>query len=150
MSRQPTRRRGLAFAVAVAALLALPGAGQAVATQAGVPDEPAVVPDERILERQGRIDHQATTQETAAQGRVEPSRGSPAAAPRRRLRPEPPMGSGPQLGDQQVAPSPVRSAPAGARGGPVVVVVVAALLLAVGAASTWRARHRRPQPESTA
>jgi hypothetical protein len=52
MSRQPTRRsRGLALAVTVAALVALVGAGQALATQAGVPDEPAVVADERVLER---------------------------------------------------------------------------------------------------
>jgi hypothetical protein len=151
MSRQPTRRsRGLALAVTVAALVALVGAGQALATQAGVPDEPAVVPDERVLERQGRIDRQAAAQQAAEQGRAEPFQGASAAAPGWRLRPEPlPMAPPPQFGDRQVAPAPTAAAPAGGWGGPAVMVVVA-VLLAVGAATTWRVRHRRPQPESTA
>jgi type VI protein secretion system component VasF len=52
MDKQPTRRRRaartVAVGVAVAALVALLGAGQALATS-----------DERVLERQGRIDRQA-------------------------------------------------------------------------------------------
>ena len=52
MNTQPTRRRGgaraVAVGVAVAALVATLGAGQALA-----------VPDERILERQGMIDYHA-------------------------------------------------------------------------------------------
>jgi hypothetical protein len=151
MSRQPIRRRGLALAVAVAALVALLGAGQAVAAPAP--------PDERILERQGRIDHQAATRQAGEQGRValpprlsseDRAAATQTGTPRRFIRPEPPMAPAPQLGDQQVAPAPAAAAPAAGRSGPIVVVVVGALLLAVGAASAWRARHRRPQPESTA
>jgi hypothetical protein len=52
MNTQPTRRRrgarAVAVGVAVAALVATLGAGQALA-----------VPDERILERQGMIDYHA-------------------------------------------------------------------------------------------
>jgi hypothetical protein len=162
MSKQPTRRRPartLAVGVAVALLAGTVGAGQALAAQAGAPDEPAVVPDERVLERQGRIDRQTTLGQLDEQGRVAlPPRLSaedraavrPAGTQRRFLRPEPPMASQPQLHDGQVAPGPARTAPAGGRGGLVVVVVVAALLAAVGAATTWRVRQRRPQPESTA
>jgi hypothetical protein len=152
MSRQPTRRRrGLALAVAVAALVALLGAGQAVAVPAP--------PDEHVLERQGRIDHQAAALQAGEQGRValppqlssEDRAAAQAGSPRRFIRPEPlPMAPPPQLGDEQVAPAPTTAAPAGGRGGLVVSVVLAALLLAVGAATTWRVRHRRPQPESTA
>jgi hypothetical protein len=122
MSKQPTRRhatrraaRIFAVGVAVAGLVGIVGAGQALAAVA--------VPDERVLERQGRIDRQTAPGQADEQG---------------------------QVGDQQVAPGPVRTAPAGARGGLVVIVAVAALLLAVGATTTWRVRHRRPQPESTA
>jgi hypothetical protein len=129
MSKQPTYRRrasraagrSLALAVGAAALVALLGAGQALATLAP--------PDERVLERQGRIKHQPAAGQADEKGRVAPP---------------------PQLDDERVAPRPVRTAPPGARGGPIVIVVVAALLLAVGATTTWRVRHRRPQPESTA
>jgi hypothetical protein len=142
MNRKPTR--GLASVVVVAALVALLGTAQALATQAGVPDE-------RVLERQGRIDHQEAARQAGEQGKAEPSQGSPAEAPRRRLRPEPlPMEPQPQLGDEQVPPVPTVAAPAAGRGGLVVIGAVAALLLAAGAATTWRVRHRRPQPESTA
>jgi hypothetical protein len=52
MNTQPTRRRrgarAVAVGVAVAALVATLGAGQAL-----------TVPDERILERQGMIDYHA-------------------------------------------------------------------------------------------
>ena len=55
MNTQPTRRRrgarAVAVGVAVAALVATLGAGQALAVEA--------VPDERILERQGMIDYHA-------------------------------------------------------------------------------------------
>jgi hypothetical protein len=150
MSKQPIRRRrGLAPAAAVAALVALLGAGQAMATPAP--------PDERVLERQGRIDHQAAARQAGDQGRValpprlssEDRAAAQAGTPRRFIWPEPPMAPGPRLGEQQVASAPT-AAPAGARGALVVIVVAAALLLAVGAATTWRVRHRRPQPESTA
>jgi hypothetical protein len=161
MNKQPTRRRAartLAMGVAVAALVGTVGAGQTLATQAGVPDEPGVVPDERVLERQGRIDWQTPLGQLDEQGRVAlPPRLSdedraaarPAGTQRRFIRPEPPMGSAAQPGDQQVAPDPTRTEQAGGRGGLVVVALVAALLAAVGATTTWRVRHRRPQPEST-
>jgi hypothetical protein len=161
MNKQRTRgrvARALAVGVAVAALAGTVGASQALA-QAGMPDEPAAVPDERVLERQGRIDRQTTLGQLDEQGRVAlPPRLSsedraavgPAGAPRRFSRPEPPIGPAPRLGEQQVAPAPARTEPAGGRGGLTVVAVVAALLAAVGAATTWRVRHRRPQPESTA
>jgi hypothetical protein len=139
MSKQLTRRgaisratRTLAVGVAVAALV---GAGQALAAVAA--------PDERVLERQGMIDRQA------ALGQQERSGRAPAGTPRRFIRPEPPVGPGPQLDDQWVPPGPVRTGPGGARGGLVVIVVVA-LLAAVGATTIWRPRHRRPPPESTA
>jgi hypothetical protein len=151
MNRQPTRRRrasraaarSLALAVAVAALVALLGAGQALATLAP--------PDERVLERQGGINHGAAARQAGYLGKAEePSQGSPAGTPRPFIRPEPPMGPPPQLGDEQVASAPTTAPPAGGRVGLAVIVMVAALLLAVGTATTWRVRHRRPQPESTA
>ena len=159
MRKQPTRRRvarTLAVGVAVAALAATVGAGQALA-QAAVPDEPTVVPDERVLERQGRIDR-TTLGQLDEQGRVAlPPRLSAEdraavrpAGTQRHIRPEPPVGSAPRPGDQQVAPGPARAEPAAGRGGLAVVALVAAMLAAVGAATTWRVRHRRPQPESTA
>jgi hypothetical protein len=168
MNKQPTRRcptraaaRTFAVGVAVAALVGMVGAGQAPAL---------AVPDERVLERQDVIDRQKAPGQVDEKGRaaVPPQLSSedqaaatrsdrerrygraPAGTPQRVIRPEPPTGPGPRFGDQQVAPSPVRTAPAGGRGGLVVIVVVAALLLAVGATTTWRVRHRRPQPESTA
>jgi uncharacterized protein HemX len=143
MDNQPTRRRRAARAVAVggavAALVAVLGAG------------PALAADERVLERQGRIDHQAAAIQADRQGNAEePSQGSPTETRPRYIRPEPKMGTPPQLdGDEQPAPVPAPRAPAGDRTGLVVTMVVAAVLLAVGAAATWRVRHRRPQPEST-
>jgi hypothetical protein len=135
--------RGLGLAVAVAALVALLGAGQALATLAP--------PDERVVERQGGINHNAAAGQAGEQGRAEqPSQGPPAGTPPRFIRPEPPMAPPPRLDGEQVAPTPVRVTPAGARGGLVVIVVVATLLMAVGAATTWRVRRRRPQPGSTA
>ena len=79
MNKQPTRRcrasrtapRSLAHAVAVAAPVAVLGTGQAVATLAP--------PDERVLERQGKIDHQTAARQASEQGAVEqPAQGSPA------------------------------------------------------------------------
>jgi hypothetical protein len=140
MSKHPTRRRAtrgaartLAMGVAVAALVGMVSAGQALATLAP--------PDERVLERQGRIKHQPAAGQADEKGRV-------TLPPQ--LPDEPPRDPGPQLSDQQVAPGPVRTALSDARGGPVAIAVVAALLLAIGATTTWRVRHRRPQPESTA
>jgi hypothetical protein len=154
MSKQPTRRRPtggaartLAVGVAVAALVGIVGAGQALAAVA--------VPDERVLERQRMIDRHRALGQIDEQGRVAlpPQLSSEdgaalAETPRRFIRPEPSMGPGPQLDDGQVAPAPTTAVPAGGRGGLVVIVVVAALLL-IGATTTWRVRHRRPQPEST-
>jgi hypothetical protein len=109
-------------------------------------------PDERVLERQGRIDRQAVNGEAGDQGKAaEPSQAPSAQYPRRYLRPEPPMDTGPRLdADQQVPPTPAPPVPADSRTGLAVTLAVAALLLAVGAAATWRIRHRRrPRPELT-
>jgi hypothetical protein len=155
MNKQPTTRRrrasraagrGLALAVAAAALVALLGASQALAV---------APPDERVLERQGRIKHQPAAGQADEKGRValppqlSSEDKSAVRAERRSIRPESPIGPRPRLDHEQVAPRPVGTAPPGARGGLVVIVVVAALLLAVGATTTWRVRHRRPQPESS-
>jgi hypothetical protein len=148
MSKQLTRRRRaaaaaaqtVALAVAVAALAATLGAGQALAG-----------PDERVLERQGRIHHQLSVGQAADQGKAEKSSQQKATEiPRRFIRPEPKMGPPPQLDDEQVAPAPAPSVPADSRTGLAVTLAVVALLLAVGGAATWWIRHRRPQPESTA
>jgi hypothetical protein len=144
----PTRRRRaacqgaartLATATAMAALIATLSVGQALAG-----------PDERVLERQGRIDRQGTTGQGDEQGKAtEPSQGSPAQYPRRFFKPEPPMDTSPRLDtDQQLPPAPAPPAPADDRAGLVITLVVVALLLAVGAATTWRI-HRRPRPEPT-
>jgi hypothetical protein len=148
VNKQPTPRqrasraaaRTLAVAVAMAALVATLGAGQALA-----------VPDERVLERQGRIDRQAAGGQADEQAKAtERSRHPAAETPQRFIRPEPAMGPGFQLdGNEQVAPAPLPTAPAGDRTGLVISLAAAALLLAVGAATTWRIRHRRPRPEPT-
>ena len=146
---KPTRRRRtacrgaartLAIATATAALIATLSAGQALAG-----------PDERVLERQGRIDRQGTTGQGDEQDKAtKPSQGSPAQYPRRFFKPEPPMDTSPRLDtDQQLPPAPARPAPADDRGGLVITLVGVALLLAVGAATTWRTQHRRPRPEPT-
>ena len=131
--------RTLASAAALAALVATLGAGQALAG-----------PDERILERQARIDNQAAASQADKQGKAEePSQGSPAQPPRRYFRPEPPMDTGPRLdADEQLAPAPAPRPPNGPDG-LVVGLAVAALLLAAVAAATWRIYHRRPRPEPT-
>jgi hypothetical protein len=148
MNKQPTLRRRanravartLAVAATIAALVATLGAGQALAG-----------PDERVLERQARIDNQAAASQADKQGKAEePSQGSPAQPPRRYFRPEPPMDTGPRLdADEQLFPAPVPPAPGSDRTGLVISLAVAALLLAAGAATTWRIYHRRPQPEPT-
>jgi hypothetical protein len=147
MNKQPISRRRasraagrrLALSVAAAALVALLGAGQALAT--------LVPPDERILERQRRYGHHPAAGQAGQQGDAEQlDQGSPAGTPRRFIRPEPPMAPPPQLdAGEQAAPGP---APDGGRGGLVVTVAVAALL-ALGGAATWRVRYRRPRPEPT-
>ena len=103
--------------------------------------------DERVLERQGRIDRQA---EAADQGSAaEPSQAPPASYPRRYPRPEPPMDTGPRLdADEQAAPAPAPPVPDDSRAGLVLMLAVVALLLAVGAATTWRV-HRRSRPGLT-
>jgi len=148
MNKQPTPRqrasraaaRTLAVGVAVAALVATLGAGQALA-----------VPDERVLERQGMIDRQAAGGQADEQAKAtERSRHPAAETPRRFIRPEPAMGPGFQFdGDEQVAPAPAPTAPTSSWRGLVISLAVATLLLAVGAATTWRLRHRRPQPKPT-
>jgi hypothetical protein len=146
MNKQPTRRRAsraaartLTVGVAVAALVAIVGAGQALAA-----------PDERVLERQGRIDRQAAAGQAGEQGKADESSQQKATeVPRRWIRPEPEMGAPPQF-DEQSAPIPAPEAPDSGRGGLVAAVAVAAvLLLALGGGATWRIRHRRPQPESS-
>ena len=148
MSKQPTRRRQasraaartLTVGVAVAALVAILGAGQALAG-----------PDERVLERQGRIDHQAAAGQADEQGKAEElSQGSPAETRPRYIRPEPKMGPPPQVdGDEQVTPAQAPRAPANSGRGLVISLTVATLLLAAGGATTWRIRHRRPRPNPT-
>jgi hypothetical protein len=147
--------RTLAIATAIAALIATLSAGQALAG-----------PDERVLERQGRIDRQAEVSRADEQGKatLPPQLSSedkdafaqaerersqqPTATPRRHFPLEPPVHTGPPLGaDEQPAPAPPK-APAGDRDALAIAVAVVALLLAVGATTTWRI-HRRPRPEPT-
>jgi hypothetical protein len=146
---KPTRRRRaacrgaartLAIATALAALIATLSAGQGLAG-----------PDERVLERQSRIDRQTSAGQADEQGKAaEPSQAPSAPYPRRYLRPEPPMDTGPRLdADQQVPPTPAPPVPADSRTGLAITLAVVALLLAVGAAATWRIHRRRPRPELT-
>jgi hypothetical protein len=148
--------RTLAVATAMAALVATLSVGQALAG-----------PDERVLERQGRIDRQAEAGQADEQGKAalppqlssedkdafaqaerERSQQPSATTPRRHFPPEPPVHTGPPLGaDEQPAPAPPK-APADSRAGLAVTLAAVALLLAVGAATTWRI-HRRPRPEPT-
>jgi hypothetical protein len=148
--------RTLAVATAIAALVATLSVGQALAG-----------PDERVLERQGRIDRQAEAGQADEQGKAalppqlssedkdafaqaerERSQQPSATTPRRHFPPEPPVHTGPPLGaDEQPAPAPPK-APADSRAGLAVTLAAVALLLAVGAATTWRI-HRRPRPEPT-
>jgi hypothetical protein len=145
---KPTRRRRaacraaartLAVAAAVAALVATLGAGQALAG-----------PDERVLERQARIDQQAAANQALEQPKAEePAQAPSTPSSRRFFQPEPPMDTGPRLdADQQVAPAPAPRPPNGPDG-LVIGLAVAALLLAAGAATTWRIYHRHPRPEPT-
>ena len=149
---KPTRRRRtacratappLAVAAALAALVATLGAGQALATTAP--------PDERVLERQGRIDNHETAGQADEQGKAEePSQAPSAQYPRRYFKPEPPVAYGPPLkSNEPLFPAPVPPPPANNRTGLAVALAVAALLLAAGAATTWRIQHRRPRPEPT-
>jgi hypothetical protein len=163
---KPTRRRRtacrhaartLAVATAIAAVIATLSAGQALAG-----------PDERVLERQGRIDRQAEVGQADEQGKAvlppqlssedkdafaqaerEHSQQPAATTPRRYFQPEPPVYTGGPLDTaQQVPPAPAPPVPADSRTGLAVTLAVVALLLAVGAAATWRI-HRRPRPEPT-
>jgi hypothetical protein len=141
---KPTRRRRtacrgaartLATATAMAALIATLGAGQALAG-----------PDERVLERQGRIQRQADEQGKAA----EPSQAGSAQYPRRYFQPEPPMDPGPRLNSDAFAPAPAPKAPDNSSRLVLAITLgIVALLLALGAATTWRI-YRRPRPEPTA
>jgi hypothetical protein len=146
---KPTRRRRtacraaartLAVATAVAALIAILGAGQALAG-----------PDERVLERQGRIDNHETAGQADEQAKTaEPTQGSPAQTPRRHFKPEPPVAYGPPLdSNEPLFPAPAPPPPASDRTGLVISLAVAALLLAAGAATTWRIYHRHPRPQPT-
>jgi hypothetical protein len=149
MSKQSTRRRRARCAAAraltvgfgVAALVAVLGAGPALAIQAP--------PDERVLERQSRANHDLSAGQAGEQGKAEESsQGPPAETRPRYIRPEPKVGPLPQL-DEQAFPTPVPQAPDSGRGGLVAAVAIAVLLLALGAAATWWVRHRRPQSESS-
>jgi hypothetical protein len=144
MSKQHTRRqrrrcavvRVLAVGGAAAALVAILGAGQALASTAP--------PDERVLERQGRIGHQSDEQ-----ARVEESsQQAPPTFPRRWIRPEPNMDPGPWIDDQPLAPAPP-PAPDDAGPGLAIPAAVAVVVLALGVATTWWVRHRRASPELT-
>jgi uncharacterized protein HemX len=149
MSKQPTRRRRVTRAarvlvvVAVVLLVALVGAGPALAVVA-----PA---DEHVLERQGRVDHQLSAGQADEQGKAkESSQQKATEIPRRYFRPEPPMDTSPRLDiDEPVAPAPAPPAQDSSRIGLAITLAVVALLLAVGGAATWRIRQRRPQREST-
>ncbi|HVG64872.1 MAG TPA: hypothetical protein VND02_02215 [Actinomycetota bacterium] len=131
--------RTLAIAAATAALVATLGAGQALAG-----------PDERVLERQARIDRQAAANQADEEPKAEePAPGPSTQYPRRFVKPEPPMDSGPRLDtDEQLFPAPAPRPPNGPDG-LVIGLAVAALLLAAVAATTWRIYHRRPRPEPT-
>jgi hypothetical protein len=137
MNKQPTPRRRtaartLVIAIAMAALGATLGAGHALAT-----------PDERVLERQGRIQRQADEPSTAQ----ESSQGPSTRFPRRFFQPEPQMRSERWVDtDQPPAPVP---APAGGPDGLAIGLAVVVVVLAGGAATGWRVRHRRPRPEPT-
>ena len=137
MSKQRTRRRRTRCAVAraiavggaVATLVAILGAGQATAATAP--------PDERILERQGLIEQQAAEQRRADT----PAQQTPGWS----NKPEPKLDPGPWIDDRRAEPDPP---PPGRRPTMAVPVTIAALLvLAVGAATIWRVRRRRPPPE---
>jgi hypothetical protein len=141
MSSQHTRRRercalarAIAVGAAVAALTAVLGAGQALAATAP--------PDERVLERQGRIDGQADEQ-----GRAEaPAQPGPDAATRRFTKPEPKLDPGSWIDDEPAGPA---QAPPRDRLNLAFPVTVAVLLaLALGVAAMWL-RSRRPRPEPT-
>ena len=131
--------RTLAIAAALAALVATLGAGQALAG-----------PDERVLERQARIDRQAAANQADEEPKAEePAPGPSTQYPRRFVKPEPPMDSGPRLDtDEQLFPAPAPRPPNGPDG-LVIGLAVAALLLATVAATTWRIYPRRPRPEPT-
>jgi hypothetical protein len=137
--RRRTARRGatrtLAIATAMAALLATLGAGQALAG-----------PDERVLERQGRIQQQADEQGKVA----EPSQAGSAQSPRRFVQPEPKMSTESWV-DFHPTPVPApTTAPDNSRRLVLAITLgLVALLLALGAAATWRIQHRRPGPEPT-
>jgi hypothetical protein len=151
MDTQPTEHRRtteaaartIAVGVAVAALVVTLGAGQALATTAP--------PDERVLERQGRVDnHEAAGQADEQAKAEEPVQGSPAQTSRRYFKPEPPVAYGPPLdSNEPLFPASAPPPPASDRTGLVIGLAVAALLLAAGAATTWRIQHRRPRPEPT-
>jgi hypothetical protein len=149
MNKQSTRCRArragartVAIGVAVAALVAIIGAGQALAAIAP--------PDERILERQGRVDHELSAGQADGQGTAEEtSQGWPTETRPWSGRPEPKMEPGPWIDSQPTAPRLDGGGAGQPRRGLVIGAAVAALLLAVGAATTWRVRRRRPPPEPT-
>ena len=135
MNKQPTRprraRRAAARTLATAAALA--------------------APDERVLERQGRIDRQAADGQADEQGKAEkPSQGPSAQFPRRHFQPEPPIGSESWADDDgSFVPAPAPKAPTHDRDSRAVAAAAVALLLGLGAAATWRIHRHRPRPEPT-
>jgi hypothetical protein len=151
MNKQHTRRRrtrctvvrALAVGGAAAALAVVLGAGQALAAMAP--------PDERVLERQGGIDNQAAANQAAEQDKAqESSQQKGTEIPRRWIRPEPPMDTGPRLDpDEQVAPNPAPPEPVDTGPGLTGPAILTALILALAAITTWRVRHGRPRPDAT-
>jgi uncharacterized protein HemX len=152
MNQQHTRRRRtrcavvrvLAVGAAAAALAAVLGAGQALAGVAP--------PDERVLERQGRIDNQAAANQADEQAKARESSQKATEIPRRWIRPEPPVHTGPRLDpDEQVAPTPPPPVPDDAGPGLTAPAILAALILALATITTWRIRrHGRPRPRPDA
>jgi hypothetical protein len=131
--------RVLAIVAAAAALAATLGAGRALAG-----------PDERVLERQGRIAHQAAGGQADEQPKAGArSQHSGAQVPRRFIRPEPPMYSGPPLDIEEPTSAPAPKGTDTGRVGLAIALAGVALVLAAGAAATWRIHRRHPRPEPT-
>jgi hypothetical protein len=151
MSKQHTRRRRTRCAVARA--LAIGGAAAALAAVLGAGQTLAAVapPDERILERQGRIDNQAAAHQADEQGTAQESSQQKATEiPRRWIRPEPPMDTGPRLdAGEQVAPNPPPPDPVDTGPGLTGPAILTALVVVLAAITTWRVRHGRPRPDAT-
>src|SRR4029450_8041277 len=108
---KPTRRRRAAYRATARTLAIAAALAALVATLSAGPALPG--PDERVLERQGRIDTQAAANQADEQPKAaEPAPGPSTQYPRRFFKPEPPMDTGPRLdADEQGAPAPAAPGP---------------------------------------